>query len=49
MATTEDSQHHEIKDSATEEETISTNGESTPLIGNEGQGTCARMQSKFRC
>ena len=28
---------------------ISTNRETTPLIGNEGQRICARMQSKFHC
>ena len=44
-----DSKHHEIKDLATDEENISTSEESTPLIGNEEQRICARMQFKFRC
>ena len=43
MATIEDSQQHEIKDLASVEENISTTRESTPLLGNEGKRTYARM------
>ena len=49
MATTEDSQQHEIKDlSCTEENNISA-GEGTPLLGNEMQRASVRMRPKFRC
>ena len=43
MATIEDSQQHDIKDLVSVEENISTTRESTPLLGNEGERTYARM------
>ena len=49
MATIEDSQQQEIKYLASVEENTSSIRESTPLLKNEEQGTCERMQSKFHC
>ena len=49
MATTEDSQLHQIKDLASVEENIPTSGETAPLLRNERRNTRARIRSKFHC
>ena len=49
MATTEDSQQHQIKDLASAEENIPTSRETESLFGNERRNIRTRMRSKFHC